>query len=161
MIESESTHVGPIELRVIPRMRVARCFVHCAPAELWPLVEAVKTAASSAGVAVAGVPIVVFPGVATEARVHAEIRIPMSNVAAPIAASDAHPDIDFVRIERHRAACRTFSGVPGSALAGAVDGLFAWVDRSKLERAGDEHHHVYMPNTEPRAITMEIRVPVQ
>lgn len=162
MSESDGPQVGPIELRVIPRMRVARVVVRCLPDALWPAVEAAKAAVTvRSRVAVAGVPIVVFPGLAHEEHVTAEIRVPVSDVAPPIPASDVLPEVTFTRIDRHRAACRTFSGRPGSALARAVDGLFSWVDANKLGRNGGEHHHVYTPNSEPRAITMEIRVPVQ
>lgn len=158
---AENLHVGPVDLRVIPRMRIARCWVQCAPDALWPTVEAVQRAAAETGVAVAGVPIVVFDGVALQPLVHAEIRVPVSDLAGPVAGTDSHPPIDFLRIDRERVACRTFSGRPGSALAAAVQDLFAWVDRSGLTRQGGLHHHVYMANTEARAITMEIRVPVQ
>jgi hypothetical protein len=93
--------------------------------------------------------------------VHAEIRLPVSDLTEPLEATDSHPAIDFVRIDRERAACRMFSGRPGTALATAVQGLFTWVDRSGLAREGGCHHHVYMPNPEPRSINVEIRVPVQ
>jgi len=157
----ETPNVGPIELRVLPRMRVARCQVYCAPNELWPIVEAVQAAVAATRVAVAGVPSIVFPGLSFEPRVHAEIRLPVSDLTDTIPATDAHPTIEFVRIDRERAACRMFSGRPGTALATAVQGLFTWVDRSGLARQGGCHHHVYMPNPEPRSINVEIRVPVQ
>lgn len=161
MSASESLHVGPIELRVIPRMRVARCEVYCAPDALWPLVEAVRAAVAGTQVAVAGVPCIVFPGLSFEPMVHAEIRIPVSDLAEPLPETAAHPAIEFVRLDRERAACRAFFGRPGTALATAVQGLFAWVDRSGLSREGGCHHHVYMPNAEPRSINVEIRVPVR
>ncbi len=161
MSQTDNLHVGPIEVRVLPRMRVARCQVHCAPADLWPMVEAVRAAVASTRVAVAGVPSIVFDGLSFEALVHAEIRIPVSDLTDPIPATDAHPAIDFIRLDRERAACRLFCGRPGSALATAVQGLFAWVDRNGLSREGGCHHHVYMPNTEARSINVEIRVPVR
>ena len=59
-VVTEPPYVSPVEVRTIPRMRVARAFVVVEAAALWASVQAVSTAAASTGVAVAGVPIVVF-----------------------------------------------------------------------------------------------------
>ena len=162
----EEPEVGPIELRTLPRMRVARAFWAGAPTDLGRALAQVEEAARSAGVGPCGVSMAVYPR-QVQARldgtrldvpqVVAELRTPVSDLAAPVA---GELPIDFVRVDRLRAACRMYSGPPGDALRQALGELFAWMDRSKLARRGTCHHQAFLPNVHPGQVTVELRVPV-
>ena len=166
----DAPDIGPIELRTIPRMRVARCFFQGRSQDLGPTLLKVEEAARTRGVGPVGVSIIVFPAHHTadmdqEGRVliptiHAELRVPVSNTAALVPGEDGTPDVEFVRVDRFRAACRLYSGPVGGALREAQEEMFAWIDKAGLLRHGTRHHHAWMPNVHPGEITLEIRVPV-
>jgi len=166
--EPRAPDVGPIELRTVPRMRVARCFYEGDARGLGPALKQVEEAARLRRVGPVGVSIAVFPAwveaVTTEdgsVRVpplFAELRVPVSNVAETVA--DAAIPIEFVRVDRFRAVCRLYSGPAGSALRRAQEEMFAWIDKAGLQRHGTRHHHAYMPNVHPGEISLELRVPV-
>jgi|GEM_PF-2010224 len=163
----EGPQIGPIEVRMLPRMRVARCFFHGATSELAPAIATVEAAARLRGVGPVGVVIVVFPeqvqarvdagGGMVIPRLHAEVRVPVSNTAALV---PGDVDVEFVRVDRVRAACRMYSGEAGGALRAAQEGIFAWMDDAGLPRHGTRHHHAYMPNVRPGEISIELRVPI-
>ncbi|MCO4769774.1 MAG: hypothetical protein KDA24_07055 [Deltaproteobacteria bacterium] len=160
--------ISPIELRTVPRMRVARLFYAGSSSGLGPALKEVEAAARLRGVGPVGVAIALFPAQATasldtEGRLqvptlHAELRVPVSNTAESVAREGG--SIEFVRVDRFRAACRVYSGPVGVALRHAQEEMFAWIDDAGLVRHGTRHHHAYMPNVEPGEISLEIRVPV-
>lgn len=166
--EAREPDVGAIEVRTVPRMRVARCFYEGDARGLAPALKQVEDAARSRGVGPVGVSIVMFPRwveavAAPDGSVHvppiyAELRVPVSNVAEPVMAD---LPIEFVRVDRFRAACRLYSGPVGAALRDAQQEMFAWIDKAGLHRHGTRHHHAYMPNVHPGEISLELRVPVK
>ncbi len=162
--------IGPIELRTVPRMRVARCFWTGPAGQLGAALRRVEDAARSRGVGPVGVSIAVFPrqvvasvdasGSVVIPPLHAELRVPVSNTAPLVPGVDGAPDVEFVRVDRVRAACRLYSGQVGVSLREAQEEIFAWMDAAGLPRHGTRHHHAYMPNVHPGAITVELRVPI-
>ncbi len=166
----DAPDIGTIELRTIPRMRVARCFFQGRSQDLGPMLLKVEEAARTRGVGPVGVSIIVFPahhtadmdpdGRVLMPTIHAELRVPVSNTAALVPGEDGAPDVEFVRVDRFLAACRLYSGPVGGALREAQEEMFAWIDKAGLLRHSTRHHHAWMPNVRPGEITLEIRVPV-
>lgn len=166
--EPREPDVGAIELRTVPRMRVARCFYEGDARGLGPALKEVEDAARRRGVGPVGVSIAMFPrwveavtaadGSVRVPPLYAELRVPVSNVAEPVL--DGLP-IEFVRVDRFRAVCRLYSGPVGTSLRLAQEEMFAWIDRAGLQRHGTRHHHAYMPNVHPGEISVELRVPVR
>jgi len=167
---STNSEIGPIELRMVPRMRVARCYWNGRAGELGPALHRVRDAAKLRGVGPVGVSMAIFPeqivasvdhdGHVLIPRLNAELRVPVSNTAALVHGEDGQPDIEFVRVDRFRAACRLYSGQVGVSLREAQEEIFSWMDAAGLARHGTRHHHAYMPNVLPGEITLELRVPI-
>lgn len=167
---SDGPEIGDIEMRMVPRMRVARCYWHGPAGELGPALQRVQDAARLRGVGPVGVAMAIFPeqvvacidsdGNVLIPSLHAELRVPVSNTAALVPGETDEPDIEFVRVDRFRAACRLYSGHVNVSLREAQEEIFTWMDAAGLPRHGTRHHHAYMPNVHPGEITLELRVPV-